>query len=169
MGTLWKLWLRTIFNAALIPLSPINFARLITFQLDNIQLDNSNQTKMCQSSLTTSSPATEALEQFMSSSHSNKRVKRSTLDSPQASFSFDMTDIFAATAQEDGLEFPSIEWGFGDDDSTSSQEDLSVVSALLTKKTCGITACKSDSSLLGKRSRGLSRSKTLKSSIDLLS
>ena len=109
---------------------------------------------------TTSSPATAALENLLGNG-SNKRVKRSTMDSPNASFSFDMSELFLQTSEES---FPSIEWSFdGEDD-----DDNKSVSSTCTNSS---TASLSESSL-GKRSRntsgGLSRSKTLRSSIDLL-
>jgi len=96
--------------------------------------------------------ATEALNMI-----SNKRVKRSTMDSPAASaFSFDMSALFEVSNEE---AFPSLEWSFDD---AEEEETASVDSASSSLSL----------SSLGKRSRseesGLNRSKTLRSSIDLM-
>ena len=107
---------------------------------------------------TTTSPATEALENFLGS---NKRVKRSSEDSPNASFSFDMSELFNESTEE---AFPSIAWSF--DDAEDDDDDKSVSSTCTNSSSM---TSSSDSSL-GKRARtgGLTRSKTLRSSIDLL-
>ena len=106
---------------------------------------------------TTSSPATAALESMLGS---NKRVKRSVEDSPSASFSFDMTELFNQSSEE---AFPSIAWSFDD---AEDDDDKSVSSTCTNNSSM---TSNSDSSL-GKRGRdsGLTRSKTLRSSIDLL-
>ena len=102
----------------------------------------------------TSSPASLALDAFLIPS--NKRVKRSTADSPAASFSFDMSELFAASNAEEA--FPSIAWSFDD----NSEDDTASVSSACTN---------TSTSSLGKRSHhssGLSRSKTTSSSLELL-
>ncbi|CAB9528874.1 expressed unknown protein [Seminavis robusta] len=116
---------------------------------------------MCRpATTTTSSPATAALESLISSS--NKRVKRSTMDSPNASFTFDMSELFnLATEDESPLAFPSIEFGLDD---ASDDDDKSVSSI------CTNLSTLSDSSSLGKRSRtgGMTRSKKARSLNDLM-
>lgn len=105
---------------------------------------------------TTCSPATAALESFLG--NSNKRVKRSVEDSPSASFSFDMSELFSQTSEE---AFPSIAWSF---DNAEDDDDKSVNSTCTKSSTMTL----SDSSL-GKRARtsGLTRS-SKNSSLDLL-